>query len=245
MRQYLARLAVTLEHEYYGTSPVPLRLLPADPFAFDHQGFLLRRQGNRFLVIGESSDPLPERLIFDVIATDAEVFSVTRYAEWGQVLQLAVATDTDEMAFGPAIAARGAMRNRMERIAQVSIDMTDDDTRAVTLRFEAVEALWAYHVTGPGSRDDLLVVDPSKRVSFQSQGRRRLPDGSEAQVIRSDLALPARARPSQKFMLQRPSAFGPETLIPVLPAAGKMFKPIPEEEGATSRLQSDIYVTLW
>lgn len=245
MRQYLARLSVALAHDYYGNAPIPLRLLPADPGEFDRRGFILRRQANRFLVIGEIGDEMPERLTFDVIATDPEVFSVTRHAEWGQVLRLTVESGTDEMAFGPTTTARGALRNRMERIAQVAIDMTGEDAREVTLRFETVEALWAYHVVGPGSRDDLLIVDTSKIVSFQSQGRRRLPDGTEAQVIRSDNPLPARARPSQKFMLQRPSAFGPETLIPVLPAAGKMFKPIPEEEGAAARLQSDIYVTLW
>lgn len=245
MTHYLPRLIVTLAHDYYGDAPIPLRLVPSNPHLFDKQGFILRRHLNRFIIIGEEADDIPEKLSFDVIATTSDVFCVTRFAEWGQVLTLSMPPDETALAFGPATAPPGAMRNRMERIAQVDVFMSGTDLREVTVTFDAVEALWAYHVTGPGMSDDLQVIDPTASFSFSVQGRKRLPDGSEAQVIRSDAPLPARARPSQKFMLQRPSAFGPETLIPVLPAAGKSFKPIPEIAGNAARLQSDIYVTLW
>jgi hypothetical protein len=160
-------------------------------------------------------------------------------------LQLDMPEGSDALGYGPARPIAGKSPSPMARLARLRVALSDDAARTVTLRFEAVEALWAYHVTGNGNRDGLHVVDPAERITFSHQGTRALPDGREAQIIRSDQPLPARARPTQRFMLQRASAFGPETLIPVLPAAGMMFKPIPEEEGAAARLQSDIYVTLW
>jgi hypothetical protein len=245
MMHYVQRLTVLLEHSYYGDAPVPLELVPADPRGFERCGFLLRRQGNRVMVVGEISDPVPNYVEFDILAATTDLHLVTRYAAWTSMLYLDMPNGTDAVGYGPARPSPRKSQSPMARLARLRVALSDDEARAVTLRFEAVEALWAYHLTGNGNRDGLNIVDPAERITFSPQGTRSLPDGREAQVIRSDQPLPARARPTQKFMLQRASAFGPETLIPVLPAAGMMFKPIPEEEGAPARLQSDIYVTLW
>ncbi|TCP40176.1 hypothetical protein [Rhodovulum marinum] len=81
-------------------------------------------------------------------------------------------------------------------------------------------------------------------IALPPRGTRALPDGTPARVLRSTRPIAARARPDRAFALQRPGPSGPETVIPVLPAAGTSFRPA-DEPGGAARLQSDIFVTLW
>lgn len=240
---YRQVLTLTLSHDYYGSAAMPLRVVPTDASAFKKTGLLLRNNSIGTVVLADDADTVPEVLALDVLVSSPEGFVVTKGADWGNILVFDVATEIFE--FDPAQAQAILPQSSAKCLARLNIAIYEDQARSCHLHFSTVEALWAYHVTGAQSSDDLEVVDPKAQTTFSSQGAVTLPDGRQALVIRSDDPLPAQARPDQKFALQRPSAFGPETLVPVLPAAGISFKPIDQQPGVAARLQSDIYVSLW
>lgn len=242
---YRSILTLSLAHEYYGSDAIPLQVRPADAPAFDKAGLLIRQRGNIVQVLADDAEAHPDTLSLDVLVQTPDVFVVTKGADWRNVLMFDLSLDTEALTLDPDQAQDKLPQHRAERLARLNFAMVPDAARSFDLSFEAVEALWAYHVTGGQNIEDLEVVDPKAHVSFSAQGQVILPNGQQAFVIRSDVPVPARARPDQKFTLQRPSAFGPETLVPVLPAAGISFKPIEEEQGGAARLQSDIYVSLW
>lgn len=240
---YRAILTLSLSHDYYGSENVPLRIMPADAQTFSKAGLMLRQNGNEILVLADDQEAHPEMLVLDVSADSPDVFVVTKGADWRHVLAFDVQGDTFK--FDADVATDRLPQMQAQRLARLSFAVTSGQERSCALHFNAVEALWAYHVIGAQNSDDLEIVDPASETTFSSLGASILPDGKRAFVIRSDSPLPARARPTQKFTLQRPSAFGPEALVPVLPAAGISFKPIEQQPGNAARLQSDIYVSLW
>ncbi|WP_187428036.1 hypothetical protein ROLI_001520 [Roseobacter fucihabitans] len=240
---YRSILTLTLSHDYYGSTALPLRVLPADAPAFAKAGLLLRQTQNTVLVLADDGDEPPETIALDLRVTSPEVFTLTQGADWGHVLAFDVTGEAFEFDAGKA-SARLPQR-RAQSLARLSFDVAGAHERACSVHFNTVEAFWAYHVTGARTSEDLEIIDTASQTTFSAQGMVILPDGREAFVIRSDSPLPARARPDQKFTLQRPSAFGPEPLVPVLPAAGISFKPIDQQPGVAARLQSDIYVSLW
>ncbi|MDW3223305.1 MAG: hypothetical protein R8G34_10525 [Paracoccaceae bacterium] len=240
---YREILTLTLSHDFYGSENVPLRVSPADAHAFSKAGLILRQSGNEILVVADDGDARPDALLLDIGAMNPDVFIVTQDADWHHVLAFDVAGDAFE--FHATDATDRLPQTQAQRLARLRFALLPDQERFCSVHFSAVEALWAYHVTGAQSSEDLEIVDPASKTTFSPLGAVVLPNGKQAFVIRSDRPLPARARPTQKFTLQRPSAFGPEALVPVLPAAGISFKPIEQQPGSAARLQSDIYVSLW
>lgn len=240
---YRPILTLDLSHDYYGSDDLPLEVVPSDAPAFAKAGLLLRQLKNRVQVLSGDPDADPVRVVLDVLATSPDAFRVTKGADWDNVVMFDHVDDAFE--FDADLAAARIPQMPAKRLARLSFDLVAGQPRNCTVHFDTVESLWAYHVTGGQNADELEVVDTKSLTTFSAMGAVTLPDGRQAFVIRSDDPLPARARPDQKFALQRPSAFGPEILVPVLPAAGISFKPIAQKPGSAARLQSDIYVSLW
>ena len=243
--QYAPILTLTLEHGFYGAADIPLQLRPTDAYGFNRMGCMLRTTGNQTVIVANLNDQVPERVTLDVCAQTPEIFSVTKGSDWRNVPHFIIGSDVAEVLFDPDGTADVHPQRRSDRLARLTLEITGAPDRAVTMKMKAVEALWAYFLCGSGVTDDLEVIDATGNISFTEQDPHFLPDGSKAQVWLSDRALPARARPDQKFALQRTSPFGPEPVIPVLPAAGITFKSLTQEAGGAARLQSDIYVSLW
>ncbi|MGC9419218.1 MAG: hypothetical protein ACP5EN_09650 [Rhodovulum sp.] len=237
-------LTLTLSHGFYGDAPPPLALRPTDPQAFRRAGLILRQAGATAAVLAETGDDRPDAVDLALAPNDPAVLAVTRGADWSAVPVLEIGPGIDSVAFADTPAAETLPRGPRGDLARLRIALPGGGARALTLRFDAVEALWAYVVTGAEVADGLSVVDQAGAVAFEELPPRVLPDGTAARVLRSTRAIPARARPAQRFTLQRPGPFGPETVIPVLPAAGTSFRHA-EEPGDAARLQSDIFVTVW
>ncbi len=249
---YAPILRLTLTHDYYGDTPAPISAQPSEPAGFTRAGLMLRQNGSVVTVITEEGAARPDALRLTLQATSPDLFAVTEGADWRGVPHLGLNLGAEAFRFAELLPSGFAglaprpsePQDRARLLVRLTIALPADGARDVTLAFDAVSALWAYHLTGARSDGDLQIVDAAGAVAFDDLGLQPLPGGTRAKVLRSTAPVPARARPSQRFTLQRPSPFGPETLIPVLPAAGIQFKPV-TEPGAAARLQSDIYVTLW
>lgn len=244
---YSEILRLSLRHAYFGSDVPPLAVRPKDAQAFDRSGCLLRQRGGTVHVLADDTeDDRPSQMPLIITATSPDIIGLTRGAVWGADVTLVAPLGIDEIGFeeGDMAAPPENPRHLSKEIATLDVALPDDGRRDLTLVFHAVESHWAYHLTGKRDLDGLEVIDTTGDVAFEDLGVQDLPNGQAARVIRSAQALAARARPDQRFALQKPGPFGPETLVSVLPAAAPPFKPIPDA-GATSRLQSDIFVTLW
>ena len=249
---YAPILRLTLAHDYYDDALPPIAAAPTEPAGFARAGLLLRQSGGVVTVIAEEGAARPEALQLTLLAASPDLFAVTEGADWRAVPHVTLGPQAEDYRFAALLPTGfaglapppGEPQDRARLLARLTIALPAEGARDVSLAFDAVAALWAYHLTGARSDGDLQIVDALGAVAFDDLGLHPLPGGTRAKVLRSAAPVPARARPSQRFALQRPSPFGPETLIPVLPAAGIQFKPV-TEPGAAARLQSDIYVTLW
>lgn len=243
---YAEILRLTVEHAYFGPDVAPLTVAPADPRAFDRAGLLLRQRGATTIVLGDETAERETRLSLRVTAQSPQVQQVTRDLVWGAPVAVTVPLDRTRIGLTDATApAPPENRHRLgSDLAVLDIELPQDGARVVTLALEAIDAHWAYHLVSTRDLDGIEVIDTAGDVVFEDLGSRTLPDGQATRVIRSAQALAARARPGQRFALQKAGAFGPETLVAVLPAAAPPFKPIPDAE-TPARLQSDIFVTLW
>ncbi|TCM86131.1 hypothetical protein [Rhodovulum steppense] len=244
MTTYAPILSLKLAHTYYGVDRVPVAVMPADPAGFDRAGLLLRWRGVEAVVLADRADDRPASVTLDLVAEAPQLFAVTRGADWNEVSLLEIPAGIDDVAYVDLFRAGKISQMVSKRLARAEIALPQEGGREVTLRFDAVDALWAYVVTGGESGSGFSVFDPTGKVEFDALGPRTLPDGTAAHVLRSAVPIAARARPPERFALQRPGPFGPETVIPVLPAAGTGFRN-PDEPGGAACLQSDIFVTVW
>jgi len=241
---YAPILTLTLSHAYYGGGRPPVSVVPEGARGFDRAGLLMRRIGGRSVVLADNAQERPEALALVLEAETPEVLAVTRGADWTRMPRFAFGLGQDDVVYDEVPVAAEAARGMSRRLAVLDVALPEAGAREITLRFGAVGALWAYVVLGAERDAALEVVDPAGAIAFEDLGARDLPDGTPARVLRSAAPIEARARPTEKFALQRPGPFGPETVISVLPAAGTGFRPS-DEPGDGARLQSDIYVTLW
>ncbi|MBW4706660.1 hypothetical protein KX928_02560 [Roseobacter sp. YSTF-M11] len=244
---YSEILRLTLAHAYFGNDVPPLTVAPADTRDFDVAGCLLRQRGAVTIVlVDDAMEERPAGITLTLGARTPQVIEVTEGAVWGAPISLSVPLDVDTVRLSDVDAPETPQDTlRLEAVlATLQIAVPPEGQREVTLSLTAKESFWAYHLTGQTSLDGLEVIDSEGDVTFEDLGLADLPDGRPVRVIRSTRAVAARARPSQRFALQKAGPFGPETLIAVLPGAAPPFKPI-QEAGAPMRLQSDIFVTLW
>lgn len=243
---YAEILRLSLRHAYFGSEVPPLSVAPTDARAFGRAGCLLRQRGAVVHVLADEAEARPEAVQLTVTAQSDHVMQVTRGVVWGAAAPVAAPLGVVEVGLpddAGAVSA-DAPRTLGADICVLDIALPEKGRRDLTLSLEAVESHWAYHLVGMRDLDGLEVIDSAGEMRFEDLGFQDLPDGRPARVIRTADALAARARPGERFALQKSGAFGPETLVSVLPAAAPPFKPIPEP-GAPARLQSDIFVTLW
>lgn len=238
-------IEVLLEHEYYAPNTPPVTVSPSDVTAFARAGLLLRQSGARCLVLADDDDTdLPASVSLDLDVQGSEVILVTQGGDWTNVPQIMLHAGTDQATLGPETTSTLPQTPGHMRLAQVIADLTPGAQRNLVVKFAAMSSHWAYHVIGPDN-EDVVIEDPEGAVQFDPLGTVDLPDGTPARVIRSRDALPARARPTQRFSLSRPGPFGPRTLIPVLPAPQPLFATVPAPDGAGALIQSDIYVSIF
>lgn len=236
---------ILLQHDYYAPSMPPLLAKPSDVTTFARAGFLLRQSGARILVLAEDEETdLPATLSLDLEVQNTDVVMVSEGADWLHVPHIVIGADSAEASLADAVLTETPQVPGHTLLARVTVDLTPQTKREVTLRFAARTSHWAYHVIGPDN-DDVLIEDSEGAIAFDRLGRIDLPDGTPAQVIRSRDALPARARPPQRFTLSRPGPFGPRTLIPILPAPQPLFATVPTPDGTGALVQSDIYVSIF
>ena len=234
-----------LEHDYYAPNMPPVTVRPSDAAGFDKAGLLLRQMGPKVLIVAEEDNTdLPESVSLDLDVQNTDVIALTEGADWTNVPQIGLPGHLDHALLSAAGPSEVPQPAASRKLAQVSIGLVPGSLRRMTLRCEAVASHWAYHVTGPGS-DEVIIEDSEGEVEFDPLGAVDLPDGTPAHVIRTRSALPARARPLQRFSLSRPGPFGPRTLIPVLPAPQPLFTSVPAPDGAGALIQSDIYVSIF
>lgn len=243
-------IELTLAHDYYAPNMPPVTLRSDDEQAFDKEGFLLRQQGNKGFVLAEESaaalPALPKQIVLDLHVQSTDVITVTDGGNWTHVphIDLPVGTDTATL---DTVPVEGNMPEQAPGdlcLARLVLDVLPGVHRKINVTFKAVSSHWAYHVIGPGN-DDVMIEDAEGLVSFDALGVTNLPDGTPASVLRSSDAMPARARPGQRFSLSKPGPFGPRTLIPVLPAPQPLFATVPTPDGAGALIQSDIYVSIF
>ncbi len=237
---------LTMEHEYYAPNMPPVTLRPNDARSFDKDGLLLRQQGTKGFVLAEDdATGLPPQIAIDLHIQSADVITVTAGGDWKQVPQIDLPMGTDHATLDPVRPEVMPTQTPGHwRLAQLIIDITPGVHRKAHVTFKAVSSHWAYHVIGPGN-DEVMIEDSEGRVSFAPLGVTTLPDGRPANVLRSSDALPARARPGQRFSLSKPGPFGPRTLIPVLPTPQPLFATVPAPDGTGAIIQSDIYVSIF
>ena len=238
---------LTIAHEYYAPNMPPVTLRPNDASGFEKDGLLLRQQGMRGFVLAEDdATGLPAQIVIDLHIQSTDVIAVTDAGDWKHVPPVALPKGTDHATLDRPAPDPGmpAQTPGRWRLAQLIIDIDPAQHRKVQVTFKAVASHWAYHIIGPG-HDEVTIEDPEGRVSFDPLGVTTLPDGRPANVLRSSDALPARARPGQRFSLSKPGPFGPRTLIPVLPAPQPLFATVPDPDGTGALIQSDIYVSIF
>lgn len=244
---YSEILRLSLRHAYFGSEAPPVTVRPTDLQDFERAGCLLRQRAAIIHVLADDTvEDRPDRVSLTLVATSQNLVGVTRGAVWGAPMAIVapLGTDAISMSDGDAPTSPKSPRFLGAELATLDVALTDTGRRDLTLAFDAVESHWAYHLTGSRDLDGLEVIDSAGDIAFEDLGVLELPNGQAARVIRSAKALAARARPDQRFALQKPGPFGPETLVAVLPAAAPPFKPLPDA-GASPGLQSDIFVTLW
>lgn len=243
---YAEILRLSLRHAYFGSDVPPLAVAPTDAPGFDRAACLLRQRGAEVHVLADEAEARPEAVQLSVTAQSGQVMQVTRGVVWGRPVPVAAPLDVTEVGLPDAgeTTSSDTPRTLGADICVMEIDLPAEGRRDLTLSLEAVESHWAYHLVGMRDLDGLEVIDSAGDMRFEDLGLQDLPDGRPARVIRTADAVAARARPGERFALQKSGAFGPETLVSVLPAAAPPFKPIPGS-GAPARLQSDIFVTLW
>lgn len=207
-------------------------------------GLLVRRIGADALVMLPDRQDLPASVSLSVIWKNSDIISVTKGYDWNFIPVMKVPIGAFRVRFGDDPVDETVPRLPSDRrIVQLDVELGQDFPREIDLNFAALSSHWAYHLTGPGMRDDLRIVDAEGVVQFDDLGRQVLAGGTPARVLRSALPLPLRARPAQRFALQHDDRSGPRVLIPALPAAGLQIRPLAQTDGATG-FQSDIYVTL-
>lgn len=243
---YSERLRLSMRHAYFGLEAPPVSVQLQDARTFGRAGCLLRQRGAVAHVLVDEDEPPPGACALALVANTPDVIAVTKGGVWGGAAEITAPLGQDEIDFAEAPAAEAApVRGRFApQLATLEIALPTEGRRDLTLKFEAVASHWAYHVIGLDEAEGLAVVDTTGAVSFDDLGTQELPNGQAARVIRSAQAVAARARPAERFSLQKAGPFGPETLVSVLPAGTPPYKPIPDA-GAEAPLQSDIFVTLW
>ena len=238
-------IELTLEHDYYTPHMPPVTVRPDDTTAFGRAGLLLRQSGARIFILAEDDNyDLPETITLDLETQNRDVVSVTDGGDWTLVPQIRLGSGTDAAVLDPDTPSEVQQAPGRPRLAQVIIAVNHSAKRDLKVRSAAMASHWAYHVVGPGN-EDVVIEDAEGEVLFDAMGVVDLPDGTPARVIRSRAALPARARPGQRFSLSRPGPFGPRTLIPVLPAPQPLFAKVPGPDGAGAIIQSDVYVSIF
>lgn len=242
MGTYREILRLTVRHAFYGVDPVPVRIVPRDPAVLASHDLMMRTQGRDALVISDATD-LPDTIDFDLVPTDPDIFAVTDGANWTECPFIDAPLGHDEVAYDPLDGTSGVQNPTRPVLALVRV-APHTDGRRVTITFDAVSSHWAYHVVGPDS-ETTRVQDPEDEVVFDPVDPVTLPDGRVAHVLRSRTPLPARARSKHRFALTKPGSFGPKTLIPVLPAAGRTFVPFPNADTPHTLVQSDIFISIF
>lgn len=238
-------IEVTLEHEYYTPNMPPVTVRVSNPQAIAQAGLMMRQSGARIFILAEDGNyDLPTVVSLDLEPQNGDVIAVTEGGNWTHVPQIRLEAAMDAATLGDENPSDVSQVPGHRLLAQVVVAPIAGTKRDVVVKFAAVESHWAYHVIGPGS-DDVVIEDAEGEVLFDPMGKVDLPDGTEARVIRSRDALPARARPGQRFTLSRPGPFGPRTLIPVLPAPQPLFARVPSPDGTGAIIQSDIYVSIF
>ncbi len=238
-------IELTLEHDYYAPHMPPVTVQPEDRTEFGRAGLLLRQSGGQVFVLAEDDNyDLPDTVALDLETQNRDVVTVTQGGSWEYVPQIRLDAGSDQAVLDPEAPSDVAQAPGRPRLAQLVITLNHSRKRNLKVRFAAMSSHWAYHVIGPGN-EDVVIEDPEGEVLFDPMGMVDLPDGTPARVIRSRAALPARARPGQRFSLSRPGPFGPRTLIPVLPAPQPLFAKVPGPDGAGALIQSDVYVSIF
>lgn len=129
----------------------------------------------------------------------------------------------------------GLVRDRLT--LTLGADADDLDFR---LRIPAIAHRWTYVVLGGAVTAAMRVVDGAGTL-FDALPDRTLGNGRSAQVFRSPGVYPARARPPQRFRLERPGLAALPPIDP-LPTPGTPPDLVPAP--GTNDLEARIYVTL-
>ncbi|MEP0961928.1 MAG: hypothetical protein ABJQ70_15815 [Roseobacter sp.] len=238
-------IELVLEHDFYAPHQVPVNVRPADVRAFSRAGLILRRQGERFFVLMEEDETEPPAdVVIDLEVQTNNVVTVTQGGNWKQIPQISLPANLNRATLKEDQTSQSPQMPGRLCLARITADLIPNEKRDLVIHFSAMESHWAYHVMGPDN-GNVMIEDTEGEVQFDPLGLVDLPDGSAAQVIRSRAPIAARARPDQRFSLSRPGSFGPQILIPVLPAPQPQFATVFGPNGTDTLIQSDIYVSIF
>ncbi len=235
-------LRLVLRHGYYDPEPIPVTVVQDDAGLFMASGLVIRASDWGWHILTDRDD-FPEEITLDLVAKRSDLLTVTQGAQWQRVPIIEALIDDDfpvlDTDSPPTLPRdpKGALVLAHLRVA------LNEVARVIELRFMPILAHWAYHIVGEGAEVS-EVYDPDGVVEFAALPSTTLPDGRPVTVLCSTRALPARARAPYRFALRIPGPFGPQTLIPVLPAPGPDFVSLADPGSATPRVQSNIYVSI-
>lgn len=244
MTRYAPFLTLIAEHGYYADAAAALRI---EPLSLP-QSVLVRSNGPvTTLLIDEARVAEIERpvlLNFAVMAADPAVFAITDLPNPGEVGYLEVAAEDGEAVIEVGAGSIAGFVPPTGRRPLVLLEVAPPATGAATLRirFAARQTIWAYHICGRAP-DGLSIDDPKGEHGFSAPQIGQLPDGRRVETFRSTAPIALSARPQTRFSLVRTGPFGPQVVVPVLPAAGPALSFV-DPAAQAGALQSDIYVNL-
>lgn len=239
-------LRIKLSHAYFGDMEVPMDVVPVKPAAFAHSGLVLRKSGNSIAIFAPvdaevGSEDLPAEVELLLKARDPLLLHVTRGRPNDGVKVLAFPPSVDRAEFSEADVVDGAsVFPEHASLCLVSAVLDRSEPRDLVAHFDTVQAYWAYHILGAKPEAQLSIVDLDGEVKFEPATAVALPDGREAQQLRSCRPLPVFARGANRFELRGQGQSGGETLIPRLPMPGPGFEAVDE----AGDMQANIYVSI-
>jgi hypothetical protein len=133
-------------------------------------------------------------------------------------------------------------RLRPLAVVRIAADPGAENQR-YAVRFGAVERFWTYHVIGGAPEAAFRVRDRAGAVGFRALGERVMANGARARSFRSEVPIPASARPATRFELVAEGPFGPRSVVETLPCPRPGPGGLDLEDGATGAV-SEIYVNL-
>lgn len=262
MIRFAPLAGLTVRHDYHGPGAAPIDLVPdmATKALAARPDLRLRIARGRAEVFAPEDRPGLVGLAaggalaftFRLFPVDPQLMTVTEAVADARdaiaVLDLAepsehVVGDGDLRPLRPDDLVSGAdARLRPLSVVRLAADPNGPE-RHYTVRFQAVARFWTYHVIGGGPEAAFRVRDRAGEVGFRTLGERLMANGARARSFRSEVAIPASARPMMRFELVSEGPFGPRSIVETLPCPRPGPGGIDSEDAATGPA-SDIYVNL-